>query len=215
MSCEAPAAPKPPGFHTTGREPKRAHLRVPAFKNTIKIQREDTQRETKRAKVGAGEGKQKRNFGRSGVGWSSTRRSGAGGSGETGGTGGSKITTPAPNTEHPTPNTQHDNNTTTTKWIGQKRIGQNWIGQVGWPTKDWPKLDWPESATSNCLCPGAPACLVNNSVSYGPRQRNGHDRLWPFQFWPIHFWPSCFAGQFWPIHFWPKLMLGVLAILGQ
>ena len=28
LSCEAPAAPKPPGFHTTAREPKSAHLRV-------------------------------------------------------------------------------------------------------------------------------------------------------------------------------------------
>ncbi len=27
---------KPPGFHTTAREPKRAHFRVPAFKNTTK-----------------------------------------------------------------------------------------------------------------------------------------------------------------------------------
>ena len=52
-----------PGFHTTAREPKRAHLRVPAFKNTTKIQREDPQRERerkkKRAKMGAGEGKKR------------------------------------------------------------------------------------------------------------------------------------------------------------
>ena len=31
LSCEAPAAPKPPGFHTTAREPKRAHLSAPAL----------------------------------------------------------------------------------------------------------------------------------------------------------------------------------------
>ena len=30
---------KPPGFHTTAREPKRAHLRVPAFNHTTKIQK--------------------------------------------------------------------------------------------------------------------------------------------------------------------------------
>ena len=42
--------PKPPGLHTTAREPKRAHLRAPRASNT-KIQREDTQRETKRAKM--------------------------------------------------------------------------------------------------------------------------------------------------------------------
>ena len=41
--CEAPVAPKPLGFHTTAREPKRAHLSAPAFTNTTKIQREDTQ----------------------------------------------------------------------------------------------------------------------------------------------------------------------------
>ena len=41
--CEAPAAPKPPWFHMTTREPKRAHLRVLVFTNTTKIQREDTQ----------------------------------------------------------------------------------------------------------------------------------------------------------------------------
>ena len=53
LSCEAPAAPKPPGFHTTAREPKRAHLRVPVFTKTTKIQRE-------------GRGKKKeRSFGRS------------------------------------------------------------------------------------------------------------------------------------------------------
>ena len=45
LSCEAPAAPKPPGFHTTAREPKRAHLRVPVFKNTTKIQRKGPTRE--------------------------------------------------------------------------------------------------------------------------------------------------------------------------
>ena len=54
LSCEAPAAPKPPGFHTTGQEPKRAHLSTPVFKNTTKIPREDTQRDKKRAKFWAG-----------------------------------------------------------------------------------------------------------------------------------------------------------------
>ena len=44
--CEPrrPGLVGPPGFHTTAREPKRAHLRVPAFKNTTKIQRENPQR---------------------------------------------------------------------------------------------------------------------------------------------------------------------------
>ena len=35
----------PPGFHTTAREPKRAHFRVQAFKNTNKIPRNDPKRE--------------------------------------------------------------------------------------------------------------------------------------------------------------------------
>ena len=43
--------------------PKRAHLRVPAFINTTKIQREDTQRGKKRMKFPAGDGKKERNFG--------------------------------------------------------------------------------------------------------------------------------------------------------
>ena len=43
LLCEAPAAPKPPGFHATARQPIRAHLRVPVFTKTTKIQREDTQ----------------------------------------------------------------------------------------------------------------------------------------------------------------------------
>ena len=32
-SLGGPAAPKPPGLHTTAREPKRAHLNAPAFKH--------------------------------------------------------------------------------------------------------------------------------------------------------------------------------------
>ena len=51
----------PPGFHTTAREPKRAHFRVPAFKNTTKIQREDLPREgRKKENCCGGRGKQKR-----------------------------------------------------------------------------------------------------------------------------------------------------------
>ena len=61
VMCEPrrPGLVGPPGFHTTTREPKRAHLRVPAFKNTTKIQREHTQRGKKRTNFAAGEGKKK------------------------------------------------------------------------------------------------------------------------------------------------------------
>ena len=45
------------------REPKRAHLRVPAFKNTTKIPREDIQRKTQRTKMAAGEGKKSKILG--------------------------------------------------------------------------------------------------------------------------------------------------------
>ena len=77
LSCETLAAPKPSGFHRTARELKRAHFRVAAFENTTKIQREDTQRDTKRTKSKR-EGKKERNFGRSGEGGSGGGWSGAG-----------------------------------------------------------------------------------------------------------------------------------------
>ena len=47
LSCEAPAVPKPPGFHTTAREPKRAHFARPSKQPKFN---EKTQRDTKRAK---------------------------------------------------------------------------------------------------------------------------------------------------------------------
>ena len=53
----------PPGLHTTAPLQTRT-FEGPGASNTTKIQREDTQRETTRAKMGAGEGKKKtRNFG--------------------------------------------------------------------------------------------------------------------------------------------------------
>ena len=65
----------PPGFHTTVRESKRAHLRVPAFKKTTKIQREDTQRGKKRTNFAAGQGKKSEILGGPGEGLSSGGRS--------------------------------------------------------------------------------------------------------------------------------------------
>ena len=77
--CEPrrPSLVGPPGFHTTAREPKRAHLSAPVFKNTTKIQREDLPEREETKKFSVGEGKKERNFGRSGEG-----RSGGGGPGE-------------------------------------------------------------------------------------------------------------------------------------
>ena len=54
----SPAACRPPAFHTTVRGPKRAHLSLPAFKNTKKT-REDPQRE-KKSENGSGRVKKKK-----------------------------------------------------------------------------------------------------------------------------------------------------------
>ena len=48
---------KPPGFHTTAREPKRAHLRVPALQTPPEFHEKTSQRrERKRAKMEVVEG---------------------------------------------------------------------------------------------------------------------------------------------------------------
>ena len=54
LSYKAPAA-----FHTTTRKPKRAHLRVPVFTRTTKIQR-DTQRERQKEQRWGGRGRKKK-----------------------------------------------------------------------------------------------------------------------------------------------------------
>ena len=79
--CEPwrPGLVGPPGFHTTTREPNRAHLRVPVFKNTTKIQRKGPTREGEKNKNCGGRGeKEERNFGRSGGGGSGGGGSGGG-----------------------------------------------------------------------------------------------------------------------------------------
>ena len=50
LSCEAPAALKPPGFHTTTRELQTFTFKGSGASNTTKIPRADTQIDTKRAK---------------------------------------------------------------------------------------------------------------------------------------------------------------------
>ena len=59
--CEPrrPGLVGPPGFHTTTREPKRAHMRVTVFKNTTKIQRKRPTREGENNKNCGGKGKKK------------------------------------------------------------------------------------------------------------------------------------------------------------
>ena len=59
--CEPrrPGLVGPPGFHTTAHEPKRAHLRVPVFKNTTKIQRKSPPERGEKNKNCGGRGKKK------------------------------------------------------------------------------------------------------------------------------------------------------------
>ena len=76
LSCEALAAPKPPGFHTTAREPERAHFKGPGLHKKHQNSTRRLPRERKRTKMRAGEGKKERNFGRSGGGRSGGGRSG-------------------------------------------------------------------------------------------------------------------------------------------
>ena len=52
----------PPGFHTTARELQTCTFKGPGASNTTKFPREDPQRERKRAKMGAGEGKKSAKF---------------------------------------------------------------------------------------------------------------------------------------------------------
>ena len=56
LDCSSAGLPKisRPGLHMTAREPKRAHLKALAFKNTTKIQREDPQEREERMKIVAG-----------------------------------------------------------------------------------------------------------------------------------------------------------------
>ena len=63
LSCETPAGLGPPGLHTTTRELQTCTFDGPGASNTTKKPREDPQRETKRAKIVAGDGKKARNFG--------------------------------------------------------------------------------------------------------------------------------------------------------
>ena len=66
VSCEAPAAPKTPGLHTTARELRTCTFEGPGLQNTTNFPREDPQKREERMKIVAREGKKERKFGRSG-----------------------------------------------------------------------------------------------------------------------------------------------------
>ena len=141
LSYEAQAAPKPPGFHTTVREPKRPRLRVAAFKNTTKTRRHPER--GNKSEHGCGRGKKRAKFlGGSALG---VRRRGEP-------EGPKPTTTPTPNintqttqnstqqhntqqqhTRHTHDTQQHITKMDWPKLVGQmgwpKWIGQNWIGQ--------------------------------------------------------------------------------------
>ena len=136
LSCASPGSPVgPPGFHTTAREPKRAHFGVPAFKNTTKIQREDTQRGKKRTNFPVGEGRKRAKF------WVVRRRAVR------------RSPNPQPQQDRTTQQqqqrrrqqTQQHNNTTATQPPSTK-FGQNTktlkLAKVGLAkvSQDWPKL---------------------------------------------------------------------------
>ena len=113
LPCEAPAALKNPGFHTTTREPKRGHVRAPAFTKTTKIQREDNSERVK-----------ERNFGRSGGGGGGPTEGGPleGGPAEGGATPPTRTTTTTTNNnKHHEPQQQH----TTTTQTNEKQTTQN------------------------------------------------------------------------------------------
>ena len=115
----------PPGFHTTVRELQTRTFGGPGPSNTTKIPREDTQRETKRAKMGAGEEKKKaRNFGPP------------------------TLRGPIFSGFGPHSLGHHHDTHQIQKCIGPNWIGQNWFWpklagpRTRWPKMDWPKLDW-------------------------------------------------------------------------
>ena len=154
LSCEAP--------------PKRVHFRVPSFKNTTKIPREDPQRGKKRTNFAAGEGKKKeRNFGGPGEGrsWEGRSREGRSREGRSwegwfsrrtvlgravpgGGPGGTEHDqtktlkpTPTPHSTHTHTNTHTHKHTTHTQHHKSKSV---WPKSV-WPKSVWPKSVWPKS----------------------------------------------------------------------
>ena len=157
----------PPGFLTTNREPKRAHLRVPAFKNTTKIQREDTQRGKKRTNFAAGDGNKRAKFwavqGKGGPGEGRSRGRAVQGKG-----GPNQTLKPTPTHETPlyretvpTPLRQHTTqHNTTHHTTNQTRFGQSRFGQ----SRFWPKSVWPKSVLAK--------------VGFG-QSRFGQSRFWP------------------------------------
>ena len=178
--------PKPPGFYTTTREPKHAHLRVPVFTNTTKIQREDPPEREERMKFPAGERKKERNFGRSrgravqGKGGPVEGRCGGGGPAE-GGRGPKILKTHNHTTHNNTQHKQHKQHNTkhhttphrlrpflanqflASPFLGQSIFGPSifWANPFFWPIRF---LAYPFLAQINVL-------VVSQSVR--PRREGG------------------------------------------
>ena len=145
-ACETPVA--------SGARPensKRAHLTAPALPNTTKNPREDPQRETKRSKLGAGDGKKKH-----------------------------KILGPHPSGRaitHTRSRTWIGQNWIGPNWIGQNWIGQKLIGQklIGqkWIGQTWIGPNWSNQEGQNGI--GQSRSLPLQGVSGGS---TGENDLW-------------------------------------
>ena len=158
------AAWGPPGLHTTAREPKRAHLSAPAFKNTTKIQREDPPEREERMRFPVGERKKRAKF------WAVQGKGGPAEEGVRGAPPGVQrrgpkiLKTPTKNLEDTTRNLEHTNtqhtphtieytqhNTHTAKTrtpilskCGLAKCGhENDLAKFGffWPNAVWPNAD--------------------------------------------------------------------------
>ena len=137
LSCGAPEAPKPPGFHTTAREPERAHFRVPAFTNTTKFNEKTPQRDTERAKWWRERGKKSENLGGSAEGGPAE-----GGPAE-GGSGGRRPREPQTSNNH----NNHNHNNTKPRTNAARKVGPRRVGpplprfrvRVFRVQKIWPK----------------------------------------------------------------------------
>ena len=136
--CEPrrPGLVGPPGFHTTAREPKRAHLRVLVFTTTPKIQRKGPTREGEKNKNCGRRGKKKSEI--------------LGGLAE-----GPRRGVRQRGSEHTHhTHTQHTTNKqkqTTENTFPHQNQSQQHTKKKDWPKMDWPKLDWPKLANHQPL----------------------------------------------------------------
>ena len=138
----------PPGFHTTTREPKRAHLRARRFKTPPKFH-EKTSRERQKEQKCAGEGKKSEILGGLADGGPAEGCPAEGGPVERG-ENTQHTTHHTPHTTHHTPHTTHHTPHTTHHTphtihnTQHTQFTQQFTQQHS--KTDWPKTDWPKMA---------------------------------------------------------------------